>query len=52
VTSAEIDLRVGGAWRYVMPASGCFEDMIIDSGIEGGMQEAMDLLEHVAVSLR
>ena len=114
VTSAEIDLRVGGAWRYVMVASGGFEvafhgefreivpderivttevyelpdaralpaadeplnivtftevdgrttleilvqttskalrDMIIDSGMEGGMQEAMDLLEQVAVSL-
>ena len=114
VTSAEIDLRVGGAWRYVMVASRGFEvafhgefreivsderivttevyevpdapalpaadeplntvtftevdgrttleilvqttskelrDMIIDSGMEGGMQEAMDLLEQVAVSL-
>jgi uncharacterized protein YndB with AHSA1/START domain len=115
VTSAEIDLRVGGAWRYVMVASGGFEvafhgefreivpnerivntevyempdapppapedeplnivtfdeqdgrtklsilvqttsrelrDAIIDSGMEGGMQEAMDLLEQVAISLR
>ena len=26
-------------------------DMIIDSGMEGGMQEAMDRLEQVAVSL-
>jgi uncharacterized protein YndB with AHSA1/START domain len=114
VTSAEIDLRVGGAWRYVMVASRGFEvafhgefreivpderivttevyempdapalpaadeplnivtftevdgrttleilvqttskelrDMIMDSGMEGGMQEAMDLLEQVAVSL-
>jgi uncharacterized protein YndB with AHSA1/START domain len=25
VTSAEIDLRVGGAWRYVMEANGGFE---------------------------
>ncbi|MDT5042160.1 MAG: hypothetical protein QOE51_3145 [Actinoplanes sp.] len=25
VTSAEIDLRVGGAWRYVMVANGGFE---------------------------
>src|SRR5215212_327857 len=25
VTSAEIDLRVGGAWRYVMVASGGFK---------------------------
>jgi uncharacterized protein YndB with AHSA1/START domain len=115
VTSAEIDLRVGGMWRYVMVAHGDFEvafhceyreivpderivsteiyeapeseqmpdfeepltiitfsesdgrttltqlmqchskqlrDMIIDSGMEGGMQEAMDALEQVAVSLR
>jgi uncharacterized protein YndB with AHSA1/START domain len=115
VTSAEIDLRVGGSWRYVMVATGDFEvafhgefreivpderlvttevyempdapplapedeplnivtftevdgrttldilvqttskelrDLIIDSGMEGGMQEAMDRLEHVAVSLR
>ena len=27
-------------------------DLIIDSGMEGGMQEAMDRLEQVAVSLR
>jgi uncharacterized protein YndB with AHSA1/START domain len=112
VTIAEIDLRVGGQWRYVMETSDGFEvafhgeyreivpdervvsteiyeipdqgdspptvntasftevdgrttltilvqcpdkelrDMIIDSGMEGGMQEGMDLLEHVAVSLR
>ena len=115
MTSAEIDLRVGGRWRYVMVASGGFEvafhgefreivpnerivntevyelpdapplaaedeplnivtfaeadgrttltvlvqttskelrDLIIDSGMEGGMQEGMDLLEQVAVSLR
>jgi uncharacterized protein YndB with AHSA1/START domain len=114
VTSAEIDLRVGGAWRYVMVANGGFEvafhgefreivpderivttevyempgapplppddeplntvtfaevdgrttleilvqttsrelrDAIIDSGMEGGMQEGMDLLQEVAVSL-
>ncbi len=114
VTSAEIDLRVGGAWRYVMVASEGFEvafhgefreivpnerivntevyempdapplapedeplnvvtftevdgrttlsvlvqttskelrDLIVDSGMEVGMQEAMDLLEQVAVSL-
>jgi uncharacterized protein YndB with AHSA1/START domain len=114
VTSAEIDLRVGGAWRYVMVAQGGFEvafhgsyreivpnervvstevyegapvpdpdasatlntatftesdgrtlveilvecpsrevrDAIIDSGMEGGMQESMDALEQVARSLR
>jgi uncharacterized protein YndB with AHSA1/START domain len=115
MTSAEIDLRVGGRWRYVMVASGGFEvafhgefreivpnerivntevyempdapplpaedeplnvvtfsevdgrttlsvlvqcttkelrDTIIDSGMEVGMQEGMDLLEQVAISLR
>jgi uncharacterized protein YndB with AHSA1/START domain len=111
----EIDLRVGGAWRYVMVANGGFEvafhgefreivpnerivttevyempeaealpeadvplnivtftevdgrttltllvqttskelrDTIIDSGMEGGMQEQMDVLEQLAISLR
>jgi uncharacterized protein YndB with AHSA1/START domain len=111
VTSVEVDLRVGGMWRYVMMANEGFEvafhgefseivpnerivstevyegapgegpapvvmtdftevdgrttftqlvecpsreirDAIIDSGMEGGMQEAMDHLEQVAVSLR
>jgi uncharacterized protein YndB with AHSA1/START domain len=114
VTSAEIDLRVGGMWRYVMEANQGFEvafhgeyreivpnerivttevyegipeeeqpegdvlntvtfteaegrttltllvetpskevrDAIIGSGMEGGMQEGMDLLEQVAMSLR
>jgi len=109
VTLVEIDLRVGGAWRFVMVADGGFEvgfhgeyrelvpherivstevyegypeeealntltlteedgrttmtvlvqhsskehrDGHINSGMEGGMQEAMDLLEEVAVSLR
>jgi len=112
VTSVEVDLRVGGSWRYVMVANEGFEvafhgtyreivpderlvstelyegvpdsteddatlntttfeetdgvttlttlvechtrevrDMIIDSGMEGGMQEAMDRLEQVAISL-
>jgi uncharacterized protein YndB with AHSA1/START domain len=111
VTSAEIDLWVGGAWRYVMVANEGFEvafrgefreivpeerlvnteifegipdaddhaglvtltltetdgrtymemlcdyrdsadrDAVIDSGMEGGMQESMDALERVAVSL-
>ena len=106
---AEIDLRVGGVWRYVMVAEGGFEvgfhgeyreivpnerlvstevyegmpegealdtltltevdgrttltvlvqhtskqhrDAHIDSGMEAGMQDALDLLEQVAVSLR
>ncbi|RZQ59487.1 SRPBCC family protein [Amycolatopsis suaedae] len=110
VTSVEIDLRVGGRWRYVMTANGGFEvgfhgeyqeiepaerivstevyegfpkedayatntitftetggrttlrvltqhqtrehrDGHINSGMEGGMQESMDHLERVAVSL-
>jgi uncharacterized protein YndB with AHSA1/START domain len=110
VTICEVDLRVGGNWRYVMDAGG-FEvgfhgtyreivpnerivstevyegapggdengalntltltetggrttltvlvsmpnkegrDMIIESGMEGGMQDAYDLLEEVAISL-
>ena len=114
VTSVDIDLRVGGAWRYVMVANEGFEvafhgefreivpderivttevyeapesddmphfedpltiitfseadgrttlaqlmrchtkelrDLIMDSGMEGGMQESMDALEEVAKSL-
>ena len=114
VTVAEIDLRVGGRWRYVMVTESGFEvafhgeyreivpnerivstevyegmpqgegpeegtlntatfteadgrttltvlvqapskeirDAIIESGMEAGMQDAMDLLEEVAISLR
>ena len=111
VTAVDIDLRVGGRWRYVMVTSEGFEvafhgefreivpnerivntevyegaeagdaepplnivtfteaegrttlevlmqcgtkevrDAIIESGMEAGMQEAMDLLEQVAISL-
>jgi uncharacterized protein YndB with AHSA1/START domain len=114
VTLAEIDLRVGGKWRYVMVADGGFEvgfhgeylelvpnerivstelyegtpehvsqedgttvntatfteaegrttltilvqatnkltrDAIVDSGMEAGLQDAMDLLEQLAISL-
>ena len=114
VTIAEIDLRVGGKWRWVMIADGGFEvgfhgeylelvpderivttevyeglpdgvseeeggtvntatfaeaegrttltlliqaanktsrDAIIDSGMEAGLQDALDLLEQVALSL-
>jgi uncharacterized protein YndB with AHSA1/START domain len=108
-TVAEIDLRVGGTWRYVMVTDGGFEaafhgeyreivpnerivstevyegmpegealntvtfaeavgrttltmlvqhaskearDAHIGSGMETGMQEGMDLLEQVAISLR
>jgi uncharacterized protein YndB with AHSA1/START domain len=109
MTVAEIDLRVGGMWRYVMVATGGYEvafhgeyreivpderivttevyeampegealntvtftevdgrttlellaelptkevrDMVIESGMEVGMQEQMDILEQVAISLR
>jgi uncharacterized protein YndB with AHSA1/START domain len=109
VTSAEVDLRVGGSWRYVLVANEGFEvafhgeyheiaapdrmvnteiyegapegiglvtttlvetdgrtlltqrcdygdqkvrDAVIDSGMEGGMQESFDEMEKVAVSLR
>jgi uncharacterized protein YndB with AHSA1/START domain len=109
VTTAEIDLRVGGRWRYVMVTDDGFEvafhgeyreivpnerivstevyegmpdaevvntatltevdgrttltilvqhqskehrDAHIESGMEAGMQDAFDLLEQVAVSLR
>ena len=109
VTSVEVDLRVGGMWRYVMVANGGFEvafhgeyreiipnerivstetyegmpegeavntvtfteqdgrttltilvehtrqehrDAHINSGMEVGLQEAMDHLEEVAISLR
>jgi uncharacterized protein YndB with AHSA1/START domain len=111
VKSADVDLRVGGRWRYVMTANTGFEvafhgeyreivpnerivatevfegmpsaeeaavvttntftekngrttltilaqhpsreirDMVINSGMEAGMQEQMDRLEQVAVSL-
>lgn len=108
VVTADIDLRVGGAWRWVMIANGGFEvgfhgeyreivpnekivstevyegmpdgeslntmtfterdgrttltirvqheraehrDAHINSGMEAGMQTAMDLLEQVAISL-
>lgn len=114
MTTCEVDLRVGGKWRFVMMAEGDFEvgfhgeyreivpderlvstevyegvpvpegeeeqgtlntltltevdghttltvlveapskevrDMIIESGMEDGMQDAMDLLEELAASL-
>jgi uncharacterized protein YndB with AHSA1/START domain len=108
VTVADVDLRVGGTWRFVMVTGSGFEvafhgeyrelienerivstevyegmpdgeavntmmftevdgrttltilvqhtsqehrDAHINSGMEGGMQEAMDLLEQVAISL-
>jgi uncharacterized protein YndB with AHSA1/START domain len=111
VTSVEVDLRVGGTWRYVMRANRGFEvafhgeyreitpperlvnteafegipdpdgnaalstltltdkdgrtymellsehpdqagrDAVINSGMEAGMQESMDALDHLATSL-
>jgi uncharacterized protein YndB with AHSA1/START domain len=111
VTTVDVDLRVGGRWRYVLVANGGFEvafhgeyreivpnerlvnteafegipdaderaalvtitfmekdgrtvlemlvehrdkedrDAHINSGMEGGMQESMDMLERIAVSL-
>ncbi len=109
VTVAEIDLRVGGSWRYVLIAGGGFEvgfhgeyreivpnerivstevyeampdgdpavntvtftevdgrttlslltdvtskevrDMIIESGMEGGVQDGLDILERIAIEL-
>lgn len=108
--TAEIDLTVGGSWRYAMEANGGFEvafhgtyseivpnerlvnteifegapdavseitttftaldgdrtrteqlcvypsrevrDMVLESGMEAGMQESMDALERVAVGLK
>lgn len=110
VTIVEIDLRVGGAWRYVMVVGGRLEiafhgeyremvpnerivstevfegmpdaggsvvtttfaevdgrtvlsllgrypsqevrDAVINSGMEGGMQEQMDAVEQIVISLR
>jgi uncharacterized protein YndB with AHSA1/START domain len=109
MTVADIDLRVGGTWRYVMIADGGFEvafhgeyreivpnerivstevfegmpdaeavdtltlneengrttltilvqhqskehrDAHIESGMEAGLQDALDLMEQVAISLR
>lgn len=108
MTACEIDLRVGGSWRYAMTANGGVEvafrgeyreiepsdrivhteifeampgepstvtvdftatedgtlltmlceyageatrDAVIESGMEGGMQEGMDALERVAIAL-
>lgn len=108
-TIVEVDLRVGGAWRYVMIANGGFEvafhgvyreivpnerlvsteiyeaapeheavntltltetdgrtsmsllvqhanrtarDLHVDTGLETGLQEALDTLEQLAISLR
>ena len=56
-TVAEIDLRVGGKWRYVMVADGGFEvgfhgeyrEIVL---METGMQKTLDYLEQVALSLR
>jgi hypothetical protein len=51
VTFTEVDGRTM-LEILVQTTSRELRDLIIDSGMEGGMQEAMDRLEHVAVSLR
>lgn len=48
VTVADIDLRVGGTCQHENREH---RDAHIDSGMESGMQDAMDLLERVAVAL-
>ena len=51
VTFAEVD---GRTTVTILVQHSCKEhrDAHIDSGMEGGLQEAMDLLEQVAISLR
>ncbi len=57
VTSAEVDLRVGGSWRYVMTANGGFEvafhgeyrevsapDRLVNTEIYEGAPEGMGLI--------
>jgi uncharacterized protein YndB with AHSA1/START domain len=58
VTVCDIDLRVGGAWRYeegrttltilVQHASRELRDMQLQSGVEDGLNEALDRLEQIA----
>jgi uncharacterized protein YndB with AHSA1/START domain len=62
VTSAEVDLRVGGSWRYVMVANGGFEvafhgefreivpnERIVNTEVFEGMPdgEALDTIDFV-----
>jgi uncharacterized protein YndB with AHSA1/START domain len=51
VTFAEVDGRTTLTLLTQCPSKEV-RDAIIDSGMEAGMQDAMDLLEEVAVSLR
>jgi uncharacterized protein YndB with AHSA1/START domain len=51
VTFAEADGRTTLELRCLV-SSREVRDMIIDSGMEGGMQEQMDLLEELAISMR
>ncbi len=50
-TFSEVDGRTT-VTILVQAANKASRDAIIDSGMEAGMQDAMDLLEEVAVSLR
>jgi hypothetical protein len=51
ITFAETDGRTTLSVLMQCPSKE-LRDMIIDSGMEAGMQESMDLLEEVASSLR
>ena len=51
VTFTEVDGRTT-LEILVQTTSQELRDLIVDSGMESGMQESMDLLEQVAVSLR
>jgi len=50
VTFAEVDGRTTLTMLTQLPSRE-IRDMIIDSGMEGGVQEGMDLLEKIATSL-
>jgi uncharacterized protein YndB with AHSA1/START domain len=63
VTLAEIDLRVGGRWRYVMIAEGGFEvafhgeyreivstERIVSTEVYEGLPEGLDPEEHASVN--
>ena len=51
VTFTEVDGRTT-LEILVQTTSRALRDLIVDSGMEGGMQESMDALEQVAISLR
>src|SRR6478672_7646719 len=63
ITVCEIDLRVGGTWRYAMDAPGLGEvgfhgeyreivpnERLVSTEAYEGIQDALDLLEQVAQS--